>query len=305
MVKQAIIFPGQGSQSVGMLQDLAAKYPLIIDTFSSVSDKLGFDYWRLTQEGPAYTLNQTEYTQVVMLVADVAIYKVLQSTGQAITPKMMAGHSLGEYAALVCADAIDLLGAAELVRTRGRLMQETIPLGSGAMAAIVGLQDEQVKDICQQASTLDELVTPANFNAIGQVVIAGNTQAVNRAITIAENMQARMATIIPVSVPCHCPLLNDAAEKFVDILQQANFTTPEVAVISNVDLTIYDSPQQIKQLLAKQLYSPVQWVNTIQLIKNEGIQEIVECGPGKVLSGLVKRIDRSLQVDQISKQLLA
>lgn len=306
MVNQAIIFPGQGSQTVGMLKDLAVKYPLITEIFASVSDKLGFDYWQLAQDGPVDILNQTEYTQVVMLVADVALYRVWQKFKQSVKPKVMAGHSLGEYAALVCAGAIDLLDAAELVRTRGRLMQDTIPLGSGAMAAIVGLQDAQVEDICQRASTSDELVTPANFNAIGQVVIAGNTQAVERAIVLAEDMQALLATVIPVSVPCHCPLLSETASKFTDILQQANFVTPEVAVISNVDLTIYDSAEQIKDLLAKQLYSPVQWVKTIQLIgQDDGIAEIVECGPGKVLTGLVKRIDKSLRVDQAARQLVA
>lgn len=172
MLNQAIVFPGQGSQSVGMLQDLAAKYPLITERFAEVSDNLGFDYWHLTQQGPVETLNQTEYTQVVMLVADVAIYDVMQSLSQPLKPQMMAGHSLGEYAALVCSGALGLIDAAQLVRTRGRLMQETIPLGTGAMAAIVGLTDEQVEEICQQASTPSELVTPANFNTIGQVVIA-------------------------------------------------------------------------------------------------------------------------------------
>lgn len=305
MLNQAIVFPGQGSQSVGMLQDLAAKYPLITERFAEVSDNLGFDYWHLTQQGPVETLNQTEYTQVVMLVADVAIYDVMQSLSQPLKPQMMAGHSLGEYAALVCSGALGLIDAAQLVRTRGRLMQETIPLGTGAMAAIVGLTDEQVEEICQQASTPSELVTPANFNTIGQVVIAGNTQAVERAIAMAEKMQARMATIIPVSVPCHCPLLHTAAEKFAEVLANTNISTPEVPVVSNVDLSIYNSADQIKELLAKQLYSPVQWVKTIQLMQKEGIHQILECGPGKVLSGLAKRIDRSLQVDQVSKQLLA
>ena len=305
MLNQAIVFPGQGSQSVGMLHDLASKYPMITEKFREVSDVLNFDYWNLTQQGPVETLNQTEYTQVVMLVADVAIYSVIQSLGQTTKPQMMAGHSLGEYAALVCSGALNLTDAAELVRARGRLMQETIPLGSGAMAAIVGLSDEQVEDICQQASTASELVTPANFNTIGQVVIAGNTPAVERAITIAENMQARMATIIPVSVPCHCPLLHTAAEKFAEVLANTNISIPEVPVVSNVDLSIYKSVEQIKELLAKQLYSPVQWVKTIQLMQKEGVQQILECGPGKVLSGLAKRIDRSLQVDQVSRQLLA
>lgn len=304
MSNKAIVFPGQGSQTVGMLSELSLKYPTIIDNFNEVSSVLGFDYWRLTQEGPSDLLNQTEYTQVVMLIADVAIYNAMLSSGNIVKPIMMAGHSLGEYAALVCAESLDLVTAASLVRTRGRLMQETIPLGVGAMAAIVGLEDNQVEELCKQASSMTELVTPANYNAIGQVVIAGNVEAVERAITLAQNMQAKLATIIPVSVPCHCPLLKKASESFQEVLQDVTFKLPKVKVISNVDLSVYESDLQIKQLLAKQLYSPVQWVKTIKFMQQSGIQEIFECGPGKVLSGLAKRIDKSLSVSQITQQLL-
>ena len=304
MSNKAIVFPGQGSQSVGMLRDLADKFPNIIQNFSEVSEALEFDYWSLAQEGPVDLLNQTEYTQVVMLVADVAIFNAMLSTGQVIKPGMMAGHSLGEYAALVCAESLDLITAANLVRTRGRLMQETIPLGVGAMAAIVGLDDSQVEELCVQASSAEELVTPANYNAIGQVVIAGNTGAVERAIGIAQDMQAKLATIIPVSVPCHCPLLNEASRNFEEVLQNVNFKVPNVKVISNVDLSIYESDSQIKELLAKQLYSPVQWVKTAKFMQQSGVEEVFECGPGKVLSGLVKRIDRNMAVAQISQQLL-
>ncbi len=304
MLNKAIVFPGQGSQSIGMLRDLADKYPNIIENFTEVSSALDFDYWRLVQEGPADLLNQTEYTQVAMLIADVAIYNAMLSTGNLIKPTMMAGHSLGEYAALVCAGALDLVTAAHLVRARGRLMQETIPLGVGAMAAIVGLEDKQVEDLCKEASSSAELVTPANYNAVGQVVIAGNTKAVERAITLAQNMQAKLATIIPVSVPCHCSLLAKASEKFQEVLQKITFNVPKVKVISNVDLSVYESDSQIKELLAKQLYSPVQWVKTVLFMQQSGIEEIFECGPGKVLSGLVKRIDRNMQVSQVSQQLL-
>lgn len=304
MLNKAIVFPGQGSQSVGMLRDLSENNPNIIENFTEVSSALDFDYWRLTQEGPEDLLNQTEYTQVVMLVADVAIYNAMLNSGNIIKPVMMAGHSLGEYSALVCAGALDLVTAAKLVRTRGRLMQETIPLGVGAMAAVVGLDDVKVESICIQASSVNELVTPANYNAVGQVVIAGNIEAVERAINLAKDAQAKLATIIPVSVPCHCPLLVQASEKFYEVLQKVNFSIPEVKVISNVDLSVYSSDSQIKQLLTKQLYSPVQWVKTIKFMQQSGIEEILECGPGKVLSGLVKRIDRNIVVNQISQQLI-
>ncbi len=303
MLNKAIVFPGQGSQSVGMLKELADKHPIIIDNFAEVSSALDFDYWQLAQEGPSDLLNQTEYTQVVMLTADVAIYNAINIKDNVSQPKMMAGHSLGEYAALVCAGAIDLISAAKLVRTRGRLMQETIPLGVGAMAAIVGLDDKQVEELCIKASTSEELVTPANFNTIGQVVIAGHSKAVQNAIDIAQSMQAKLAMLIPVSVPCHCPLLNEAAAKFAEVLQDVSFDLPRIPVISNVDLSIYETASQIKELLAKQLYSPVQWVETIKFMQRSGIQEILECGPGKVLSGLIKRIDRNLSVGQVSQQL--
>lgn len=304
MLNKAIVFPGQGSQSVGMLRDLADQHPIILENFNTVSSALDFDYWRLIQEGPADLLNQTEYTQVAMLVADVAIYNAISNSNIILKPTMMAGHSLGEYAALVCAESLDLVTAANLVRTRGRLMQETIPVGVGAMAAIVGLDDKQVEDICVKSSSISELVTPANYNAIGQVVIAGNINAVQKAIVMAEEMQAKLATIIPVSVPCHCPLLNEASEKFYEVLQNITFNVPNVKVISNVDLSVYESDSQIKTLLAKQLYSPVQWVKTVKFMQQSGIEEIIECGPGKVLSGLVKRIDRNIAVNQFTQQLL-
>ena len=293
MIYTAFVFPGQGSQSVGMLAELAETYPLIGDVFALVSDSLGYDLWQLVQMGPESRLNQTEHTQVAMLTADVALFKLLKKLKPGCA-KMMAGHSLGEYAALVCADAISLVDAAQLVAKRGQFMQETVPLGQGAMAAIVGLTDEQVVELCKQASNLEQQVTPANFNAIGQVVIAGHSPAVDRAVKLADEMGARMAKIIPVSVPCHCPLLINAATAFEDYLARANFKTPELPVISNVDLSIYKSPEQIRTLLKEQLYRPVRWVETIQLMKESGIEGIIECGPGKVLSGLVKRIERSL-----------
>ncbi len=295
----AYVFPGQGSQSVGMLHELSCRYPLITDLFASVSERIGYDVWQLVQHGPVERLNQTEHTQVAMLTADVAVYQLLQQQG-APNAAIMAGHSLGEYAALVCAGAISLPDAAVLVAMRGRLMQENVPLGQGAMAAIVGLTDEQVLDLCIKSTTATHLVTPANYNAIGQVVIAGHTPAVEKALILADEMGARMAVAIPVSVPCHCPLLRQAADMFSEVLQRVAFKLPERPVISNVDLSIYQSVEQIRLLLTAQLYRPVRWVETIQLIKNKGVEWLIECGPGKVLSGLTKRIDKTLHAISVN-----
>lgn len=297
----AYVFPGQGSQFIGMLSELGCHYPLISQIFESVSERIGYDVWNLVQHGPVERLNQTEHTQVAMLTADVAVYQLLQKQGAA-NAKIMAGHSLGEYAALVCAGAISLPDAAELVATRGRLMQENVPLGQGAMAAIVGLTDEQVLELCVKSSTATHLVTPANYNAIGQVVIAGHACAVEKALILADEMGARMAVNIPVSVPCHCPLLIQAADIFSDALQSAAFKLPQIPVISNVDLSTYQSVEQIRLLLKEQLYRPVRWVETIQMIKANGVELLIECGPGKVLSGLTKRIDKSLHAMSVNDQ---
>jgi [acyl-carrier-protein] S-malonyltransferase len=293
MMNTAFIFPGQGSQSVGMLSDLLPQYPIVVELFAEASEVFGHDLWRLIQNGPLEQLNQTQYTQVAMLTADVAVYKIVMNAGVP-QPQIMAGHSLGEYAALVCANALTLTEAVRLVASRGRLMQESVPLGVGSMAAIVGLSDEQVKQICIQSSEPGEQVSPANYNAIGQVVIAGHTPAVHRAIALAEEFNAFLAKQIPVSVPCHCPLLTEAAEQFEAHLAAASFKSPAIDVISNVDLSIYYSPQHIREQLKKQLYSPVRWVETIHLFKERGVNQVVECGPGRVLSGLVKRIERDL-----------
>lgn len=311
MVNTAFVFPGQGSQSVGMLSDFIPQYPIVTELFAEASDAVGYNLWQLVQNGPEDKLNQTEHTQVAMLTADVAIYKLLIQQGLA-QPLIMAGHSLGEYAALVCADSLSITDAAHLVAKRGQLMQQAIPLGLGAMAAIVGLTDEQVDALCLDASQEDERVSPANYNAIGQVVVAGHTPAVERLIKLADEEGARLAKIIPVSVPCHCPLLSGAAELFAEALNQTEFKNPSIDVISNVDLSIYHSAQHIRTKLKEQLYSPVRWVETIQLFKNQGIELVIECGPGKVLNGLIKRIDRSLNaisvydtinLDQVLEQL--
>lgn len=295
----AFVFPGQGSQSLGMLTELATHHSLVQEQFAIVSERVGYDVWQLTQQGPVEQLNQTMHTQVAMLTADVVVYQILAEK-LALAPKFMAGHSLGEYAALVCAGALSLSDAAALVNMRGQLMQEVAPLGIGAMAAIVGLTDSQVEAICEAASDTYHQVTPANYNAIGQVVIAGHTAAVNNAIQFATVQGARLAALIPVSVPCHCALLQPAAELFADTLEATVFHQPQIPVISNVDLSIYTSPEHIRTLLKAQLYRPVRWVETIQMMQQAGVTLIVECGPGKVLCGLIKRIDKSLQAYSVN-----
>ncbi|MFI4962995.1 MAG: ACP S-malonyltransferase [Legionellales bacterium] len=294
MLKTAFVFPGQGSQSVGMLSDFVLQYPVITQTFAQVSEVMGYDLWQLVQNGPAEQMNQTEHTQVLMLTADVAVYKLLMQQGIP-EPLVMAGHSLGEFAALVAASSLSLEDAALLVAERARIMQRAVPLGMGAMAAIVGLTDEQVATICLNSSLDDQRVMPANYNAIGQVVIAGDTSAVERALALADTAGAILAKIIPVSVPCHCSLLVEAAEQFASQLAAVTFKTPAIDVISNVDLSVYHSPEQIRGRLKEQLYSPVRWVETIQLFKQRGVDLILECGPGRVLGGLTKRIDRTLR----------
>lgn len=293
MTKTAFVFPGQGSQTLGMLSDFVLQYPIIAETFSEASAAVGYDVWQLIQNGPEDKLNQTEHTQVAMLTSDVAIYRLLAQQGFP-KPKLMAGHSLGEYAALVCSGSLTLSEASELVARRGQLMQNAIPLGQGGMAAIVGLMDEQVNDLCKQASFGEMQVTPANYNAIGQVVVAGHKEAVEALIKLADEAGARLAMMIPVSVPCHCPLLKEAAEEFGRDLAAVDFKVPTVEVISNVDLSSYHSAQHIRDKLKEQLYSPVRWVETVQLFPKKSIELVIECGPGKVLNGLIKRIDRNI-----------
>ncbi|MCX7116037.1 MAG: ACP S-malonyltransferase [Gammaproteobacteria bacterium] len=295
MTRTAVVFPGQGSQSIGMLATLAPHFEQIQHTFDEASSVLNYNVWDLVQNGPIETLNETEFTQVAMLVADVAVYRVLQAV-KPFTPCMMAGHSLGEYAALVCAEVMSFTDAVQLVRQRGQLMQHYVPLGTGGMAALVGLDDEIVNQLCHEASDERAVVTPANYNAIGQVVVAGHTPAVDRLVVLAEAAGARFAKKIAVSVPCHCALLVDAAKVFEGALQQVALHDPRLPIISNVDATPYVSNQAIYTQLSKQLYSPVQWVKTIQLMHQENVELIIECGPGQVLAGLIKRIERSLPV---------
>lgn len=299
MSRKAFIFPGQGSQSVGMLSDLSHEFPLVKSVFEEASNAVGFDVFELTQLGPESRLNKTEFTQVAMLSADVAVYRVLESL-KAGTAQVMAGHSLGEYAALVCSQSISLSQAALLVMRRGQIMQRRVAEGQGAMAAVIGLEDDQIRAICSEASTKNEQVMAANYNAPGQVVIAGHTLAVEKAMLLAEKANARMTKILAVSVPCHCLLLKEASEEFSESLALADFQIPSVDVISNVDLNVYQSPEQIRARLTEQLYSPVRWVETIEIMKSYRTDLFIECGPGRVLTGLNKRIDRNLKSISIS-----
>ena len=290
--KLAMVFPGQGSQSVGMLSGLAQAFSQVGETFAQASEVLGYDLWKLVQDGPAEDLNQTDRTQPAMLAAGVAVWRCWQTRNGAL-PVVMAGHSLGEYTALVCAGSIEFSDAVGLVAERGRCMQTAVPAGVGAMAALLGLDDATVADVCVQAADTD-IVTPVNYNSPGQVVIAGNAAAVERAIILAKEAGARRAVQLPVSVPSHCALMEPAAEQFAARLNATIISAPQLAVIQNVDAAAHEQPEEIRENLARQLYSPVQWVQSVQAMSGQGISRIVEVGPGKVLAGLCKRIDKSI-----------
>lgn len=296
----AIVFPGQGSQSVGMLAELAAEHSQVIDTFEQASDVLGYDLWQLVQDGPADELNETDKTQPAMLAAGVAVWRLWQAGGGA-EPALMAGHSLGEYTALVCAGALDYQDAVSLVAERGRCMQSAVPVGTGAMAALLGLDDVAVQAVCEQAAE-GEVVSAVNFNSPGQVVIAGQTEAVQRAMALAKESGAKRAVQLPVSVPSHCALMQPAAEAFAKHLDAASITTPSIRVMQNVDALLHDDPGRIRENLNKQLYSPVQWVRSVRAMHEQGVSRIVEAGPGKVLTGLCKRIDKSITAAAVFDQ---
>jgi len=289
----AMVFPGQGSQSVGMLSGLAQSFPLVSETFGEASDTLGYDLWKLVAEGPEADLNRTDRTQPAMLAAGVAVWRIWQAQGGK-RPALMAGHSLGEYTALVCADALFFTDAIALVAERGRCMQEAVPAGSGAMAAILGLDDAQVVDACARAAE-GHVVAAVNFNSPGQVVIAGDAAAVQRAMELAKATGAKRVLPLPVSVPSHCELMRPAAERFAVLLQDTAIKPPAIPVMQNVDVTAHESPDAIREALKQQLYSPVQWVRIVEMMREEGIQRVVEAGPGKVLAGLCKRINKGLE----------
>ena len=287
-----MVFPGQGSQSVGMLAALGDAFPCVGETFSEASAVLGYDLWDRVQNGPADALNQTACTQPAMLTAGVATWRCWQQKTDRV-PAIMAGHSLGEYTALVCAGAIDFADAVQLVRKRGEYMQNAVPEGTGAMAAILGLSDEQVTSICEQAAE-NEVVSAVNFNSPGQVVIAGNAAAVERAMALAKAAGAKRALPLPVSVPSHCSLMEPAAEVFAGELSAIAVRSPQIPVLHNVDVSAHQDPEHIRDALARQLHNPVRWVETIRSMHAKGINLVIEMGPGKVLAGLNKRIEKSM-----------
>lgn len=289
-----VVFPGQGSQSIGMLADYAETWPTIEETFKQASDALGYDCWDIVCNGPAEKLNKTEITQPVMLAADIAVMRVMAQQCM-LTPIVFAGHSLGEYAALVAAQSIDFEDAIRLVSTRGRLMQSAVPEGQGAMAAIIGLNDEEIIKICEQVTSEDgEPVEAVNFNSPGQVVIAGASGAVDRANALLLEAGAKRALPLPVSVPSHSSLMKPAADELAEYIKDVEIRTPEIQVIHNVDAKSHDDPDDIRDALVKQLYKPVRWTQTIQII-SDGADVVVECGPGKVLSGLTRRINKEVK----------
>ena len=289
----AFVFPGQGSQSVGMLTELAASYPEVKHTFERASDVLGKDLWSIVADGPEDELNQTHNTQPAMLAAGVAVWEVWCKHSQ-VRPSWMAGHSLGEYTALVCSDALSFEDAIKLVVARGRLMQEAVPPGVGAMAAILGLEDHQVVRVCADVAGT-EIVAAVNFNSPGQVVIAGHVAAVGRAMLAAKAVGAKRVALLPVSVPSHCILMESAAKKLNEQLQNTAIDTPKMTLIHNVDVASHSAPEVIRNALKEQLYKPVRWADSVKFMHDQGVTCFVECGPGKVLVGLNKRIAKNAE----------
>ncbi len=292
--KFGFVFPGQGSQSLGMLADIAKEFSEIHITFEEASDILGYDLWKLAQVGPLVELDKTVHTQPILLAASFAIWRILEKAQ--VKPIVMAGHSLGEYSALVCSKAISFKKGIELVAARGQYMQEAVPAGKGGLAAIVGLEDADIVDICKKSVVADEVLAPANYNCPGQVVIAGHILAVERALVLAKESGARLAKLLPVSVPSHCILMKPAAEKLAVLLENMPISTPVYPVLNNVDVKIYQNEEDIRHGLVKQLYMPVRWVEIMQSLVQLGITQLIECGPGKVLSGLSKRMFSNVQL---------
>ncbi|HDG0626060.1 TPA: ACP S-malonyltransferase [Serratia marcescens] len=288
MTQFAFVFPGQGSQTVGMLAELAAQFPIVEETFGEASSALGYDLWQLVQQGPAEELNKTWQTQPALLATSVAIFRVWQQQGGK-APALMAGHSLGEYSALVCAGVLDFKAAIRLVELRGKLMQEAVPEGTGAMYAIIGLDNDAIAKACEE-SAQGQVVSPVNFNSPGQVVIAGNKEAVERAGAACKAAGAKRALPLPVSVPSHCALMKPAADKLAVALQDITFNAPQVPVVNNVDVRTENDPEAIRSALVRQLYSPVRWTESVEFIAAQGVTSLLEVGPGKVLTGLTKRI---------------
>ncbi len=295
-MQYAIIFPGQGSQSVGMMSDLADNFPIVNDTFTEASDTLGFDLWKLVQNDKE-AINQTQNTQPAMLAAGYATYRVLKGEFD-ISPACMAGHSLGEYTALVAVGSLDYSDAIQLVTKRAQLMQSAVPKGVGAMAAILGLDDATVVKVCGEFVG-EGVVEAVNFNATGQVVIAGNKNAVESACDDMKAAGAKRAVLLPVSVPSHCSLMSDAAEEFSGAVNSLEFRMGDIGVIHNFDASIANNINEIKSKLVSQLHKPVLWTDTVKSMHNTGVEKLIECGPGKVLTGLTRRIEKSLSANAV------
>ena len=299
MKKFAMVFPGQGSQTVGMLAELAGDYPIVQETFKQASEVLGYDLWQLVQEGPAEELNKTWQTQPALLTASVAVYRVWQQKYPALKPEVMAGHSLGEYSALVCAGVLDFQDAVKLVELRGKLMQQAVPEGMGAMYAIIGLDNDAIINACKQAEQ-GEVVSAVNFNSPGQVVIAGAKAAVERAAALCKEAGAKRALPLAVSVPSHCALMKPAADQLSVSLESITLKEASVSVLNNVDVKNEIEADAIRNALVRQLYSPVRWTETVEKMAQNGVEVLVEVGPGKVLNGLTKRIVDSLQAISVN-----
>lgn len=301
MSKFAMVFPGQGSQAVGMLADLAPLYPVVEETFKQASDVLGYDLWDLVQNGTAEDLGKTERTQPALLAASVALFRIWQQKFPEQKPAIMAGHSLGEYSALVCAGVLDFQDAIKLVELRGKAMQETVPAGSGAMFAIIGLDNDSIIKACEQAaSETGEIVSAVNFNSPGQVVIAGTKTAAERAGELCKEAGAKRALPLAVSVPSHCALMKPAADKLAEALVPLTLNAPSVPVINNVDVQEESNPSHIRLALVRQLYSPVRWTETVEKMAADGITTLYEIGPGKVLTGLASRIVKDLNAKAVN-----
>ncbi|MDH2925274.1 [acyl-carrier-protein] S-malonyltransferase [Nicoletella semolina] len=297
----AMVFPGQGSQAVGMLADLATAFPVVEETFKQASDVLGYDLWDLVQNGTAKELGQTQRTQPALLAASVAIYRVWQQKYPELKPAMMAGHSLGEYCALVCAGVLDFQDAIKLVELRGNAMQQAVPAGSGAMYAIIGLDNEAIMNACEQAQAdVGEIVSAVNFNSAGQVVIAGTKTAAEKAAELCKAAGAKRVLPLAVSVPSHCALMKPAAEKLAQALQNITLNPPLVPVINNVDVAIEKDAQAIRDALVRQLYNPVRWTETVEKIAQSGVTTLYEMGPNKVLTGLTSRIVKDLTAKAVN-----
>jgi [acyl-carrier-protein] S-malonyltransferase len=299
-MRRVFVFPGQGSQSVTMLQELATHSRTVVDTFAEASTVLGYDLWQLVQSGPVEKLNETEVTQPAMLTAGIATWRLWREQGGA-SPDVVCGHSLGEFSALVAANAVKFPDAVRLVQRRAQLMQQAVPVGQGGIAAVLGLEDDAVLAACNEAAQGD-VVVPVNFNSPGQIVIAGSAAAVNRALEACKARGAKRAMLLPMSVPAHSPLMRPAAEQFASVLAQCEFQAPQITYFSPVDSMAYADPTDLRDLLTRQLASPVRWTDLMRSLLAAGATQFVECGPGKVLTGLNRRIEKRPDVQCLALQ---